>query len=458
MATRFASLTFQARLTLVAAAAVAAAIIGPALVIYAVVHSVMYGQVDDSLRERAATIQVAMTRDGRLGILAPPPAVGDTGYVQVVAGDHTYLLNGETTTFPVTARDRQVALGNADDYFRSDKLNGTHLEIYTTRVAGGVAVQVIRPLTEVDRVLGYLRLVLVAVTAGGIALAALLGRLVAQAALAPIHRLREAVDHVTATQDMSERVPEAGRDELSRLASHFNRMLAALDRSLRTQRQLVADASHELRTPLASLRTNVEVLQRSPDMAGEERRRLLSDLVSQAQQLTRLVQDLIDLARGDQRPEALEDVRLDSIVGAAVDRAATHWPAVQFASDLQETLVTGEPRRIDRAVANLLDNAAKWSEPGKVVEVRVADHELVVRDHGPGIAPEDLPHVFDRFWRAPAARGMPGSGLGLAIVRQVAESHGASVEAELADGGGTLVRMTFPDGEQADSKVPLSRV
>lgn len=450
MATRFVNLTFQSRLTLVAAAAVAAAIIGPALIIYVVVQNVMYGQVDDSLRERAATIQVAMTRDGRLGILSTPPAIGDPAYVQVIAGDQTYLLNGETTTFRVTGRDREVADGSADDYFRSDKLNGTHLEIYTTRVAGGVAVQVIRPLTEVDRVLGYLRLVLVAVTVGGIALAALLGRLVAQAALAPIHRLRAAVDHVTATQDMSERVPDAGRDELSRLASHFNRMLGALDRSLRTQRQLVADASHELRTPLASLRTNVEVLQRSPDMSGEERRRLLSDLVSQVQQLTRLVQDLIDLARGDQPAEALEDVRLDWIVGAAVDRAATHWPAVQFDSDLRETLVTGEPRRIDRAVANLLDNAAKWSEPGRAVEVRVADRELVVRDHGPGIAPEDLPHVFDRFWRAPAARGMPGSGLGLAIVRQVAESHGASVEAELPDDGGTLVRMTFPDDERSD--------
>ena len=451
MATRFADLSFQTRLTLVTAAAVVAAIIGPVLVIYLVVQSALYGQVDDSLRDRASQIEVARIR-GTVHITVPPIGISGAGYVQALSGDQTTLPEGETIKLPVTPRDRQVADGSAPEYFHDTRVTGIHMEMFTTQVADGVAVQVIRPLTEVDRVLNYLRLVLLAVTIAGSALAALLGRLVAQTALAPVHRLRAAVDHVTATQDMSQRVPDGGQDELSRLASHFNRMLGALDRSLRTQRQLVADASHELRTPLASLRTNVEVLQRSPDIAGDDRRRLLGDLVFQVQQLTQLVQDLIDLARGDQPTEALEDVRLDSIVGDAVDRAAIHWPTVRFSRDLRETLVTGEPRRIDRAVANLLDNAAKWSAPGRVVEVRVADRELVVRDHGPGIAPEDLPNVFDRFWRAPTARGMPGSGLGLAIVRQVAEAHGASVQAELPDGGGTLVRLRFPD-----SKLSLSQ-
>jgi two-component system sensor histidine kinase MprB len=218
-------------------------------------------------------------------------------------------------------------------------------------------------------------------------------------------------------------------------------MLGALDLSLRAQRQLVADASHELRTPLASMRTNIEVLQRSPTLVGYERDRLLKDVVSQVEQLTRLIQDLIDLARGDQAPEEKEEVRLDWVVASAVERASTNWPLLRFDAQLAESVVMGQSNRLDRAVSNLLDNAGKWSPPGTTVEVRVTDHEVTVRDHGPGIDRSDLPFVFDRFWRAPGARSMPGSGLGLSIVRQVAEAHGGKVTAELPDDGGTLMRL-----------------
>jgi two-component system sensor histidine kinase MprB len=191
------------------------------------------------------------------------------------------------------------------------------------------------------------------------------------------------------------------------------------------------------------MRTNIEVLQRSPNLPGPDRDRLLHDVVSQVEQLTRLIQDLIDLARGDQVPQEVEEVRLDWVVAAAVERAATHWPAVTFSSDLAETVIVGQSNRLDRAISNLLDNAGKWSPPGQVVEVRVSEHDVTVRDHGPGIDEADLPYVFDRFWRAPAARSMPGSGLGLAIVRQVAEAHGGTVAAELPAGGGTLMRLHF---------------
>jgi two-component system, OmpR family, sensor histidine kinase MprB len=246
-------------------------------------------------------------------------------------------------------------------------------------------------------------------------------------------------------------VPYEGEDELGRLGAHFNRMLGGLDQSLRTQRQLVADASHELRTPLASLRTNIEVLQRSPGLVAPERDRLLKDVISQVEQLTKLIQDLIDLARGDQAPQEMEDVRLDWIVAAAVQRASTNWPALRFDTDLTESVVVGQAGRLDRAVSNLLDNAGKWSMPGQVIEVRVTDHEVTVRDHGPGIDHADLPYVFDRFWRAPGARAMPGSGLGLSIVRQVAEVHGGTVAAELPVGGGTLMRLRLPNSQPSHS-------
>jgi two-component system sensor histidine kinase MprB len=218
-------------------------------------------------------------------------------------------------------------------------------------------------------------------------------------------------------------------------------MLGALEESSRAQRQLVADASHELRTPLTSLRTNIEVLASERTLPSGERERLLADVVDQLTEMTTLISGLIDLARGEQHTLEPEEVRLDLVASEAVERARRDRPAVTFTTDLQESTVQGVPSTIERAVANLLDNAAKWSPPNGDVEVEVRDGALSVRDHGPGIDEEDLPHVFDRFYRSPSARGRPGSGLGLAIVRQVAVAHGGEVVAEAADGGGT--RMTL---------------
>jgi two-component system sensor histidine kinase MprB len=446
-ATRFVSLSFGNRLTLVAAAAVAVAVICPGLVVYYEIETFVSGQIDAQLQAQARQVEVrppqwsplAVTLDTLPGQPSPP-------YLQFVAGNGQHqLLSGPA--LPVTREDVRVAQGKAPATIRTVWVHGQHLRVLTERVdrAGpGLAVQI--PSTEqetLDKILVFLRLLLVVVAACGIAVALLMGRLVAQAALVPVQRLRVAIERVERTGDMSQRVPADGSDELSRLAAHFNRMLAALDRSLRSQRQLVADASHELRTPLTSLRTNVEVLKRSPGLGAEERARLLQDVLVQVEQLTRLVQDLIDLARGEAVPMALEEVRIDEVVAAAVERAARHWPDLHFRADLEESVVVGDEGRLERAISNLLDNAGKWSPPGGVVEIAVSDHELTVRDHGPGIDPADLPHVFDRFWRAPAARGMPGSGLGLAIVRQVVEAHDASVEAELPPDGGTRMRIRF---------------
>ena len=292
-----------------------------------------------------------------------------------------------------------------------------------------------------NRTLHRLGILLLVIALGGIAVAAGLGLAVSRAALAPVRRLTEASEHVTETGDLSERIEVSGQDELSRLAASFNTMLAALEESSRAQRQLVADASHELRTPLTSLRTNIEVLAGERSLPPGERERLLSDVVEQLGEMTTLIAELIELARAEQHPEQPEDVRLDLLAQGAVERAKRNRPEVSFTTDLQESVVHGAPSTIERAVANLLDNAAKWSPPGGNVEVAVRDGEVIVRDHGPGIADEDLPYVFDRFYRSTSARGMPGSGLGLAIVKQVADAHGGTVAAERADGGGTLMRL-----------------
>ncbi len=273
------------------------------------------------------------------------------------------------------------------------------------------------------------------------ALAVALGLLVARAALAPVRRLTQAAETVTETGDLSERIDMRGRDELSRLASRFNAMLAALEESTRAQRQLIADASHELRTPLTSLRTNIEVLAQERPLPPGERERLLADVVEQLDEMTTLIAELIELAHGEQHAADEREVRLDLVTADAVERTRRNRPGVAFATDLEESVVRGVPETLERAVGNLLDNAAKWSPPGGAVEVVVRNGEVAVRDHGPGIDEGDLPYVFDRFYRAPSARGMPGSGLGLAIVRQVAQAHGGSVAAERAEGGGTVMRL-----------------
>lgn len=220
--------------------------------------------------------------------------------------------------------------------------------------------------------------------------------------------------------------------------------MAALDSSLHAQRRLVADASHELRTPLTSLRTNIEVLREPDGLTAVQRRELLDDVSTQLDELGGLVGDLMEIARGEDRRLEPQDVRLDELVGEVVERRRRYSRDLRFETRLEPTVVEGAPERLERAVANLLDNAAKFSPPGSVVEVALEGGALSVRDHGPGIDPVDLPHVFDRFYRSAAARAVPGSGLGLAIVRQTAEAHGGSIRADPADGSGTVFTLRLP--------------
>ena len=445
-------MTFRSRLTLVAAAAVAVAIAIASAGVYVAVRSVLRGQVDDALRSRLAAItsiplppqlQEGQPLVDRLeGGLPEERLGGAQGVIQLVAAvGAPDRPSGEQAVLPVSRRARAVAAGEAEQFFEDVTVAGTHARVLTAPLFPGFAIQIARPLDEVDRTLRRLSLILLVFTLAGIALAAALGRLVARAAVRPLSNLSEATEHVATTHDLSRRIEARGTDELSTLAASFNTMLEALEGSLRAQRQLVADASHELRTPLTSLRTNVEVLARADTLSAEERDRILADVVGQLEELTALLADIVELARGNEPVAETEDVRLDLLVEDALERARRHAPGVRFEAALEPCIVRGVSFRLARAVDNLLDNAAKWSPPGGVVEVRVRDGEITVRDHGPGIAESDLPRVFDRFYRAPAARGRPGSGLGLAIVRQVAEAHGGRVSAERADGGGAQLRL-----------------
>ena len=440
-------MSFRARLAIAAAAAVALAVVLASVTVYVVVRSELRGTLDSALRDRAAEVQHEPLRAFQAGddaFLEPGPQLGGApGYFQVVSADGaTIRLPNETVELPVTDAVREVASGQRGGYLSDADVAGLHVRVITVPYGSrGLAIQIARPLTEVDHSLSRIRTYLLIIASIGIALAAALGLAVARTALAPVRRLTGATENVAKTGDLSERIDASGTDELSRLAASFNTMLAALETSTRAQQQLVGDASHELRTPLTSLRTNVEVLAGGRELPAEERERLLRDVVEQLDEMTTLVAELSELARGELEPGEAEDVRLDLLAADAVERTRRNRPNVQIRADLEESVVHGVPASIERAVANLLDNAAKWSPPDGEVEVTVRDGEVAVRDHGPGIDEADLPYIFDRFYRASSARGMPGSGLGLAIVRQVAESHGGEVRAEPAEDGGTRMVM-----------------
>jgi two-component system, OmpR family, sensor histidine kinase MprB len=256
-----------------------------------------------------------------------------------------------------------------------------------------------------------------------------------------VRRLTGAAERIAQNGDPSERVPVAGRGELSRLGTAFNTMLGALEDSIETQRRFVADASHELRTPLTSLQTNIDVLRQQEKLDPAARERLFEDLQRESHEMRDLIAGLLELARGSDGRAERTTVQLDELVESSLERARARFPRLAFDARLEPTAVDGVPERLERAVWNLLENAGKWSRPGSTVEVTLERGELSVRDHGPGIAPEDRPHVFERFYRAATARSQPGSGLGLSIVREVAEAHGGSVSAEEAPGGGALLRL-----------------
>ncbi len=362
---------------------------------------------------------------------------GNIGYAQMLLSDGEIVTSGGAgAKLPITARTRAVASGRQHAYFSDAMVSGTRLRVLTEKAPAGGVWQVALPLTDVNNTLDHLLLVLGAVSLGGVLLAAALGLLVSRAALAPVRRLTGATERVARTQDLAHRIPVGASDELGRLAASFNTMLAALERSRLAQRQLVSDASHELRTPLTSVQANLDALALGDVLTPAERERAVASAQAQLRELTVLVGDLVDLSKTEVEEVEVEDVRLDLATATAVQRARLHARGVALRLDAQPCLVRAAPARLDRAIANLLDNAIKWSPPAGAVEVRVSDGRLQVRDHGPGIDAADLPHVFDRFYRARAARGRPGSGLGLAIVRQFAETHGGTVRAENDSGGG----------------------
>ncbi|GAB2963017.1 HAMP domain-containing histidine kinase [Amycolatopsis acidiphila] len=460
-------MSLRSRLTAITSVAVAAVVVVVSLSCWWLMRGRLYQQLDARLRTDAVAAQQAATpaaaaaamatatqprADWRSGPAAPDVAVRflDTAGIVVAQSAGAQVLG------PVAPAAQEVS-GSGQGAVLTDAGSDEHSYRVDTVARPGGAVEVARRTGGIAETLTGLGALLIGISLAGVAVAGLIGWTIARAGLSPVERLTTVIEEIARTQDVTAGIPVRGHDEIARLAVAFNGMLTALAGAKAAQRQLVEDAGHELRTPLTGLRNNIELLihasQQAPHgraMPAEDQTRLLADLGAQVAELSTLTGELIDLAADDANPEPFEQLALAGCVDAAVVRARIHWPSVVFDLDVLPATCAGQPAALERAVLNLLDNAAKWSPPGGVVRVvmsvnEAGDHaDLVVGDDGPGIAEEDREKVFQRFYRAADARAMPGSGLGLAIVAKTVEAHHGSVHAARAESGGAELRIRLP--------------
>ncbi|MBC6466422.1 HAMP domain-containing histidine kinase [Actinomadura alba] len=455
-------LTLRSRLTILTATAVAVAVAACAGASWLLTRNELYRQIDRSLTEipfgRREPAGSPPRPDGSLqntlrNCSSEPadPVLSPLRFTaQVIKPDGTScVMPGSPHALVITDHDREVARGLHDDVFRDGATtDGIPMRVLTRPMPDGTTVSIALPLKEVQRSLRNLALLLIPVSLFGVLGAASAGLLIARAALRPVDELTGVVVHIARTEDLDTVIPVSGNDEIARLGGSFNTMTRALAASRDRQRALIADAGHELRTPLTSLRTNIDLLLRSEstgrDLPAETKHRLLVSVKAQLHELSSLVGDLLELARPDRGERATEVVALHHVVDRAVGRARLRGLGLRLDAAVEPWHVHGDAGQLERAVMNLLDNAVKFSPLGGTVDVRLRGGELTVRDQGPGIPAEDLPHVFDRFWRSPSARSLPGSGLGLSIVALVVRESGGNVSLGPAPGGGTLARVRLP--------------
>ncbi|QEU93440.1 sensor histidine kinase [Streptomyces kanamyceticus] len=457
---RFRGLPLRSRLALLVTVAVAFAVAASAVACWFVVRNVLISSLDDALDN--AKVQPAWVSDrvdagGQClrtiirGDADNPDIFKETVQVVDTGGGHCVIIGKRS--LEVTSDDTEVALnGTGHAYHNATASNGDKYRVLTYPLDGrpGLAISVARPLSELDDTLNNLVLVLTVVAGIGILGAGAAGLWVARTGLRPVDQLTEAVEHVARTEDLNLRIPVEGDDEIARLSESFNSMTASLASSRDLQQQLIADAGHELRTPLTSLRTNIELLARSEEtgraIPPDDRKALLASVTAQMTELAVLIGDLQELSRPDtgESGAKVQVVALHNLTRTAIERARLRGPELTITAELAPWYVRVEPPALERAIVNVLDNAVKFSPPRGTVEVTLDRGKLTVRDHGPGIPDDELPHVFDRFWRSPSARSLPGSGLGLSIVARTVRQSGGEVTVAAAEGGGTVVTVQLP--------------
>ena len=441
--------SLASRVTLLATTAVGFTVALVALAAYLTVRHQLQATMDQSLLRRAdAAAQSSAVND-----LNAPSWVFGAADVKIgfITSDGRVISSERAQDSINLGRpELTVAKGDARYSIRTIVAGSTPWRVVAVPSrTPGVALVLAQSLRSDDYTLDRLGAILLLFGVAGVLAAAVAGWAVARNGLRPVRKLTDAAEEIARTENLDP-IEVEGNDEIARLASAFNAMLAALSASRDRQRQLVADAGHELRTPLTSLRTNLDLLTQAESRGGladASRAELMDDVRFQIEELTTLIGDLTELAREESSPVAVEVLDLAEVVDRAVERVRRRASSLEFDVNTEPWWVTGESGPLERAVTNLLDNAAKWSPPLGTVRVNLHKGTLLVEDQGHGIAEQDLPHVFDRFYRSPEARTMPGSGLGLSIVRQVAERHGGTVQAGRSRDGGAAFWMSIPGSD-----------
>jgi two-component system, OmpR family, sensor histidine kinase MprB len=451
--------SLRVRIGVLAALVAALAVVLVSAAAFFTVRVNLLQSLDANLLQRATAAAQSDLVDPRALAAIPTEVFGAADIRLALLLDDTTARSAEgvASAPPLGADELNVARGLAPSSTRTADLNGVSYRVVAVPAGAGQALVIAQRLDPTQQVLTKLGVALPIVGGIGVVLAALAGAAVARAGLRPVDRLTAATERVASTGDLRP-IPVDGTDELARLTRSFNDMLGYLAASQEQQRRLVADAGHELRTPLTSMRTNLELLAAAsvpgaPTLPDEDRAEILEDVQAQVAELSTLVGDLVELARDDTPTVVHEPVEFTDVVSRALERARRRAGDVEFVPTLVPWALVGDTTALERAVLNLLDNAAKWSPPGGSVRVQMRPLDewsmvLEVADAGPGISEEDLPHVFDRFYRADTSRTMPGSGLGLAIVRQVAVRHGGAVWAGRAPEGGALLVLRLPGRAQ----------
>lgn len=443
------------RLVLLSAAASALAVLVAVVGSYLAVRGELRSEVDDLLLSRAEAVRTLASQNDLTGIDLsrlprrgqPVPPGGDEIQVQRLLLDGRIRTIGDPLVrLPASDRDVEIARSGQGQRIVDVDVGGESLRVLTVPIEQGGAIQLGRSLRGVEEVLHSLRIVLTLILLGAVILAGGLAWFFSRRAMAPIAKLTEAAEHVSETKDLSRRIVPVGDDELGRLASRFNVMLDAIESSqaelsdsVEAQKRLVADASHELRTPVTSLRTDIESLLQHPEIEKEQRTSMLESADARLAELTALIADIIELARGEELEADAEEVRFDLLVADSIEWTRTLFPGRRFELDTEPTVISGRPDRLLRAVNNLLANAATYSPPDTPIEVGLHNGVLVVRDFGPGIPDDEVESIFDRFFRGRNIRNHTGSGLGLAIVKQVALSSGGDAWAATEIDTGTSI-------------------
>ena len=441
-------MTLRNRVAVAAAVGVLVVVAAVSGVLYFSYAASLHSRVDAALvdaAQQASTIAQNIKQSAGKSQSAPdftePVIVGSVA-VQLIPGP---VAVGQPSQFgPLDNRDVDVADQVQPAYFADASDGGNQFRVYTAAMSGAGLVRTSRSADADNGALRNAALLLAGLTVAAAGVTYGAARLTAGRILRPIAELTAAAEHVAQTRDLTARLRSAGTsDEVGRLTTSFDTMLAALHESVTAQRQLVADASHELRTPLTSITTNLDLLEDGAGLADPQAPALVRAAREEAGELDQLITDLLDLARYHESTPHRETVRLDLLTDEAVRRMRQRVPDAAIDTELHPCLVHVDPAAVDHAISNLVDNAIKWTPPGAAVRVVVEDGQVSVTDHGPGIAEVDLPHIFERFYRAPAAQGMPGAGLGLAIVGGVAHANDGTVAVRTGPHGSAFT-LAFP--------------